>query len=556
MRINRAADDAAGLAISEKMNSQVRGLSQAIRNAQDGISLIQTAEGGLIEIHSILQRMRELAVQASNETLTDDDRAQIQKEVDQLIAELDRIASSTEFNTKKLLNGTAGINTSAQNGTADGTNAISVGGGASTTGVVNSNDLAAGVRVTGGSETQAGVYKVVVTQTATAAKLDAVTANSTISSAGTLVINGYTVEIEAGDSLSTVATKINNISGQTGVTATYDANVSLATNYIATEITAFKGLDPNATYRLNYNNTTDTLALEKSTDGGTTWNLVGSSLNPDASSLWGTSVTLGSADEQVTVTLVGADPAADVTDGITITGGFNLATTAVGSSATINVSGENSLLRDLGLVAATDTTTTVLSDAGTDAQGTINGQVAAGVGNTLTLSLSGDAADGLRVDILSLNLDADGDGTLGTLTFDAVVDTSGRITVQIGANNSAEQRIDLDLNDMRASALGVEVVNVTDADQAKAAIDTIDAAIRDVSSERSKLGAFQNRLEHTITNLSVAAENITAARSRIRDVDMAKEMMEFVRNQIITQAATAMLAQANQKPQYILQLLR
>ena len=432
LRINRAGDDAAGLAISEKMRGQIRGLEQASRNAQDGISLIQTAEGGLNEVHSILQRMRELAVQASNETTNPTDRGEIQKEIDQLVSEIDRIGTSTEFNTKKLLNGQAGASVTGQNGTAGvddiGVNGTNYAAAAS----VSSTDLNAGVSVTAGVDTSEGVYQVVITATAQEATLGDAAAYGdgdkdgtvTDADAGDLTINGYTITISGSDTYATVVTKINNLSDKTGVQA--------ATGTV---------------------------------------------------------------------------------------GGLELTTTGAGSSATINVSGSNALLKDLGLTAGTET---VLSAAGTDAIGTINGATADGVGNKLTLNKSGDAADGLVVELKNVNLDNDSDGTSGTLTFDAVVDTSGRVTLQIGANNSAEQRLALDISDMRSAALGVNNIDVTNVTNANAAIDTINNAIEKVSAERSKLGAYQNRLEHTINNLGTSAENLTASESRIRDVDYAK----------------------------------
>lgn len=461
LRINRAADDAAGLAISEKMRTQVKGLAQATRNAQDGISLIQTAEGALNETHSILQRMRLLAIQAANDTNTAEDRAQIQQEIDQLVEELDRIAETTEFNTKKLLDGTAGYETSAHNGRVGGTivsilvNGVTYAAGS----VVSNPDLEALVTdITPGSKTEAGVYTVSITTNASQAvlgdKAGAVTAIGA-TAAGTLVINGISVDIAAGDNLANVILKINNVSDSTGVAA-----------------------------------------------------------------------TTGSG------------------------GGLLLTTTEYGSSATINVSGSNPLLGDLGLLPGSDNTTQVLSAAGTDIVGTINGKAAVGVGATLTLSEPGDGADGLSVTIDPSELDL---GTGGSIEFSAVVDTSGMVTLHIGANK--DQIMDVYFNDMRAKTLGVEGLKVTDKTTAEEAIDTLDTAINKVSTERSRLGAYQNRLEHTIANLGVAKENLSAAESRIRDVDMAEEIMEFTRAQILLQAGTAMLAQANILPQSVLQLL-
>lgn len=459
LRINRAADDAAGLAISEKMRGQIKGLAQAIRNAQDAISLIQTAEGALNETHSILQRMRQLAVQAANDTLTPDDREQIQKEINQLIEELDRIGNTTEFNTKKLLNGQAGYAVTPQNGVASG-GAITVNGATYGAGsVVSQADLEALVtRMTPGTNTKAGVYMVVITQNATKAQIGGtagVTAGVSVGESGTLVLNGVAINVVSEDNLANVVLKINNVKNLTGVEA---ALVSAGSN--------------------------DSIVL--------------------------TSINYG-------------------------------------SSATINVSGNNTLLQKLGLTGGTET---VLSDAGTDIVGTINGVSAIGRGGTLTLVAAGNNADGLSITIDPSKLELGS----GKLQFSAVVDATGAVTLHIGANK--DQTMQVSINDMRAKALGVDQISVLSQTEAEASIEKIDYAINYVSTERSKLGAYQNRLEHTIANLGVAKENLAAAESRIRDVDMAEEMMEFTRAQILLQAGTAMLAQANTIPQAVLQLLR
>ena len=454
LRINRAADDAAGLAISEKMRGQIKGLAQAIRNAQDAISLIQTAEGALNETHSILQRMRQLAVQAANDTLTPDDREQIQKEINQLIEELDRIGNTTEFNTKKLLNGQAGYAVTGQNGLASG-GAVTVNGVAYNAGsAIAAEDLNALVtRMTPGTNTRAGVYTVVITQNATKAQIGGEDAgDTTVDYSGTIVLNGVAINVVSGENLDNVVLKINNVKNLTGVEAAVSGNSIVLTS-------------------INY-----------------------------------------------------------------------------GSSATINVSGSNELLKDLGLTGGDET---VLSDAGTDIVGTINGKAAIGKGGTLTLVAPGDDADGLSITIDPSKLEL---GSGAELQFSAVVDASGAVTLHIGANK--DQTMTVSIRDMRAKALGVDQISVLSQTEAEESIAKIDLAINDVSTERSKLGAYQNRLEHTIANLGVAKENLAAAESRVRDVDMAEEMMEFTRSQILLQAGVAMLAQANTLPQAVLQLLR
>ena len=433
LRINRAGDDAAGLAISEKMRGQIRGLNQSTRNAQDGISLIQTAEGALNETHAILQRMRELAVQSANDTSTTEDRTKIQDEVNQLSQEINRIADTTEFNRRSLLNGNL-----SRSITDAGANAASF--------------VDAGYRTTGA--TALGTFTITATSVATRATIGGISYSA--ATVGSITINGEQIGIAANDSLTVSIAKINNASARTGVEA-----------------------------------------IESPT------------------------------------------------------GALTLQTLSRGSNHTIQVSGAEAVLEGLGLQAAAATTTT-LSAAGTDAVMTLVGPV----GTTHTQT----SADGNRV-TFSNGLTVQGADTIAAAnTATIVVGGGGSIDLQIGANEG--QSMNLSISDMGASALGVQGsapsfgVDVGSHVAAAAAITTIDVALSTVSNERAKLGAFQNRLDHTINNLSTSAENLTAAESRIRDVDMAQEMMEFTKNNILSQAAQAMLAQANQLPQGVLQLLR
>ena len=415
-RINRAGDDAAGLAISEKMRAQIRGLNMASKNAQDGISLIQTAEGALNETHAILQRMRELAVQSSNDTNADIDRTAIQNEMNQLTEEIDRIGNTTEFNTKKLLNG--GANVSATLGA----------------------DLKDVVKVVGGSgDTKVGA-ELVITATTVA---DAATqsnasffTNGALGADTDLVINGTKFSFASGTTTDEVLETINNAG--LGVTATSSDDAELV-----------------------------------------------------------------------------------------------LTTTAVGSAAQ--------------LTSDVATAGTMATAYGTDATVTTStGEQYSAQGNTVTIE-TGDAK-GLRLEVLDDAESLSGAGATAT------VEANGTLSLQIGANEG--QDMNVGISDMRASALGVQGVDVTSATSAKSAITTIQKGIDKVSAERAKLGAAQNRLEHTIKNLDNTSENLQAAESRIRDVDMAKEMMEFTKNNILQQAAQAMLAQANNAPQGVLQLLR
>ncbi|MDR7866333.1 MAG: flagellin [Sporomusaceae bacterium] len=373
LRINRAGDDAAGLAISEKMRGQIRGLDQAVRNSQDGISLIQTAEGALNETHSILQRMRELAVQSASDTNTSQDRSNIQKEIDQLVKEIDRIATTTEFNTKKLLDGSMGTLVSA-----------------------------ATANVLANSSVNSGIT--------TATVLTALTDKA-----------GNTLGIVEGDV----------------VTVSYMKNGALVTNNTTvTTTTAVEGLDTaDFTFSMS-SGVLDAVAANAGTAGAVY--------------------------------------------GITIT--------------------------------VKDST----------------GNVKSSPTNLLSSFQQTSAAKDARND--------------------------GQATILIGANTG--QSLNVDIETMKAGSLGVSGLKVDTQGAANVAISVLDTAIQTVSAERSKLGANQNRLEHTINNLSTSSENLTAAESRVRDVDMAKEMMTFTKLNILNQAATAMLAQANQQPQGVLQLLR
>ena len=424
LRINRAGDDAAGLAISEKMRGQIRGLDQASRNAQDGISLIQTAEGGLTETHSILQRMRELAVQSSNDTNTDGDRLEIQKEVDQLATEITRISSDTEFNTKKLLNGQMGMTLTETANTAELRNMLAT-----------------------GSSLVSGAYTITLAQSGT----------DTIGSFNNSTTGGMVV----GDIAITAGAEINY--------GSYRLDVS-----------GYSGGNGNITL---------------TGPDGTTTTVSGQNLAADFS--------IGGFDF-------------DGASGHPITSNGTITFEVYNNNIQANV--------------------TSVPSGGTTATMTANTHY---TGQTLNVG-------GFQFSLKTNH------GAQNTTFVGNVNDRS--IKFQIGAN--ANQNTDLAINDMSASALGVNGLNVTNQIGANSAITAIDNAIATVSSERAKLGAMQNRLDHTVNNVGATSENLTAAESRVRDVDMAKEMMEYTKNNILSQAATAMLAQANQAPQGVLQLLR
>lgn len=417
-RINRAGDDAAGLAISEKMRGQIRGLNMASKNAQDGISLIQTAEGALNETHSILQRMRELAVQAANGTNTDSDREEIQKEIDQLKSEINRISTDTEFNTKKLLDGSI-----ANTADVDTTNAAHLG----EVEVINDN-------------ISAGDYTVNIAE---------LTINKTVDDAGGTKITAVDIAATKTVEMGKYTVEVEEVSGDTGST------FALTLKNEAGKVIA----------------TTDNIA----------------------------------------------------------------------NNATSVVIGDFTLTIDTGLVNGTAKFTISASFEAT---------VSDAEGNEIeSKTFTGNSAGYVSVGGLKINFDSDLADESATITV-----KTDAVSFQIGANEG--QMTKLAISDMSSEALGVDGIDLTTADSASEAITTIDEAIQKVSAERAKLGAIQNRLDHTINNLGTSSENLTAAESRIRDVDMAKEMMEYAKNIILQQAAQAMLAQANQQPQGVLQLLR
>ncbi len=403
LRINRAGDDAAGLAISEKMRGQIRGLDQATRNANDGISLIQTAEGALNETHSILQRMRELAVQAANDTNTKEDRAEIQKEINQLAQEISRISTDTEFNTKKLLDGTMAYKVEIEDNASGNITDISIEGGAS----ISEDTYSVSIEYKAGAEAK--------------------------EAEGVL----------SGDLADKITFNSENVD---------------------------EGIETGE-YTFTYVESTSS------------WTLEGTAVNNFAD--YGLSADdMESSDDGKTFTLkytAASDAKAEV---------FNV---------TVTDSEDNSVDADL-----------------------------------FDVSLKADAADGTYE---------------GSFT---VKDNS--MQFQIGANSG--QATSLSINNMSAKVLGVDNVDLTTQADANTAIDTIGAAIEKVSSQRAALGGMQNRLEHTINNLGTTSENLSASESRIRDVDMAQEMMEFTKNNILSQASQAMLAQANMQPQSVLQLLQ
>ncbi|QUH24923.1 flagellin [Serpentinicella alkaliphila] len=461
-RINKAGDDAAGLAISEKMRGQIRGLNQASRNAQDGISMIQTAEGALQESHAILQRMRELAVQSSNDTNVSVDRGEIQKEMDELAKEVTRIANNTEFNTQKLING--GIKD-------DGIKSAKFHVGA------NSNqDITLSINAMDAKSL--GVSRDVSKATISAAT--DVTSAELSGTLGTALTDGASLSLTA----NATAAKTAWTAGALGITGTSLESTANSSQYNDYTITVTKTGGAGADVTAAIDNTTKKITINYSSD-----------------------------------VAAGASTAAKLNTALT---GAGIALTATGDATAV--------------AGAADAAATTAGLAADEVRLTIGSENVV-VKNTATSATFTSAANkGLTV-----NLD-------GSLT----AATAATIAIEVDAATAAT----FAGGEKTADANAAAGIDVSTQSAASSAITTIQTAIETVSAERSKLGAYQNRLEHTIKNLDTASENLQASESRIRDVDMAKEMMEFTKNNILQQAAQAMLAQANQAPQGVLQLLR
>ena len=434
-RINRAADDAAGLSISEKMRKQIRGLDQASSNAEDGVSAVQTAEGALTEVHSMLQRMNELAVQASNGTNSQTDRDAIQSEIDQLTTEIDRVAETTKFNETYLLKGDAD--------------------GATKDVYMNGHDAGLKGTLTDGATT--ATFKV---------------------AAGAL---------DAGKSV-TIGGKEYSI----GSTKTEAEALATAASAAATAATANKKMTIDGVeYTCKYD------------AGGNEWQDAG-----------GTAVTINDK---------------------------------IKAGSTVEYDGKS---------------ITVMNDAAGD-----------GVDDSDSSIISADKAKALMTAELTTANNIGATKTAATITAGTYASATGmeftvnkgtaevaeklNFNLHVGSDADMTNKINVNIETMSSSYLGIKGLNVSDDTGVSAtyAVDAIADALQKVSDQRSSLGAVQNRLEHTIANLDNVVENTTSAESRIRDVDMAEEMVEYSKNNILAQAGQSMLAQANQATQGVLSLL-
>jgi flagellin len=472
-RINSAADDAAGLAISEKMRSQIAGLQKAQDNANDGISLVQTAEGALTEVNSMLTRLTTLATQSANGTYDSEvDRANLQEETDAILAEIDRISESTNYNGINLLDGSL-----SEKGVKVTEATVKVGGST----------------ITAMSATQAK---------ATNVQIEIKQASTT--SAGQAQTYTFTYTNELGK------TKTASVAFETGATSA------------ATIKNLAEAINKDANLGKNFT----------------------ASASEDGSKLEIRSLTTASSAQQGDITKAAAiitkvkDSTVGSTAGkTTITGDdTDITPTSAGVTGVKYYNLNN--LDDGDVVTINGTNYTFRSSA-----------------SNVKLSTDFHTAEQLASMSDAITVDA----TNASLKSVGVMDqfeNGATLTLQVGDTNKSYQKVDVDVRDMSSTGLGLRGLDISTQDAAAESIDRIKEAVNVVSTQRGKLGALANRLEHTLNNLDATEQNITAAESQIRDVDMAKEMTQYSKNNILVQAAQSMLAQANSLPQGVLSLLQ
>ena len=507
-KINRAADDAAGLAISEKMRKQIRGLTQASANAQDGISAVQTAEGALTEVHDMLQRMNELAVKAANGTNSTSDREAIQAEIDQLVTEIDRVAETTKFNETYLLKG----DKTAVKGYSYGYATVTAGSVAPATlsSIIGSTEVKGQMNVDAGTGLTATV--------SFNSKAPSAAQNEIVTS---LKNQGLNITVE----LATNKTDSNDTS------AKQEAKYSISLNGVAAD--KYTIVASASTTPLSETSKATFYVLDK--NGTKIATITASGIAAAAATASATYISTANGTQATGVTRrVDGIYSANVT-----AGKVEAAYTEGEQYAFYDADGNKISKNALDKYFTSNSVTK-----------TVNGQ---SVPSTTTAAKPSAPAV----------YDAVGNKVSVTKMADRVVanqDVTGslQVSLHVGADATNNNQIMMNLEAMTAKGLGVVGLRVDGSDDTNArdAIETIKAAITKVSGQRSRLGAVQNRLEHTINNLDNVVENTTSAESQIRDTDMASQMVEYSKNQILAQAGQSMLAQANQSNQGVLSLLQ
>ena len=541
-KINRAADDAAGLSISEKMRKQIRGLTQASLNAQDGISAVQTAEGALTEVHDMLQRMNELAVKASNGTMSEDDRSYVQNEIDQLVTEIDRVSETTKFNETYLLKGAGDKSatvkadatiggtsseatvTAAKGNIYSGTIASGLASGTEDTAIVKYKDAE------GNTRTKEITFKAGADAEATAKNLAKAIEddkdlgrifNASADKSGKLTVesklNGNKTD-DSKNAVSEITFKSAAGTLKTEIAGTTEAATGESVTFTLTNKAGANQLQDGNSITIDGKTYTYDSAKTSTTDDANTFKSL-----DDLQKLLGDDYKVS---VEITATKTSQDWKKDTNAGAS-------APIADGDAVVTTVK------TDLAAASKTSALGTITAANGT----TAFTDVAKPTGNTAGTQVT------YTDKVITLNI-----------ARKAAVETSDALTLslQVGADSTDENKISVDIESMGAKSLGIDGLKVdgTNSTNADNAIDTIAAAIQKVSTQRSALGAVQNRLEHTINNLDNVVENTTSAESQIRDTDMATEMVKYSNNNILSQAGQAMLAQANQSNQGVLSLLQ
>jgi flagellin len=602
-RINRAGDDAAGLAISEKMRGQIKGLEMASKNTQNGISLIQTVEGALNETHSILQRMRELSVEASNDTQTNLDRAELQKEIIQLTTEIDRISDSTEFNSKKLLNGDRSKLTDARGDIlqsskleySDLDRSSGYGENIGQQVAVKSgvwlrfegdSGISGNVLLDKGNYTYTQLETMISGKLGSELNLNRITVK--VSESGSISFNSWhnyaTCEVWVSGTGASGYLGLNEYSNRSnispnsflrldnidtflegkGTLVTDSNNMFTVSKNGGSEIVIFisgglysgEDLAAEVDYALSGAGIS---GIEATFSGGSIKFTILDNIDKSEYEISTSSTSGLSGIGRVHLT---NEKDANITD-LKNSNGDNL---NVLSGSIIKVKGDfrgkgqiEVMIEVSGSTRISDLSTAIASGIASQISGVSSNELDVSLTSGGRLQVQGKKGESNSITGFLLSID-DNDKFNNTFSnFQEIQDasdvtTNDSLILHIGANGN--QTVKVDINEMSSEALNITSLDIGSQQGAENSIEVVDSAIEAVSAERAKLGAYQNRLEYAVNNLVTSSENLTAAESRIKDVDMAKEMMLFTKNNIITQAAQSMLSQVNQRPQGVLQLLR
>lgn len=526
-KINRAGDDAAGLAISEKMRAQITGLETAQKNAKDGISLVQTAEGALTEVHDMLNRMVELANQSANGTYDNEtDRLQLQKEVAQLQEEIDRIADSSNFNGIKLLDGSLAGKSEVDNLAMDASTAVK--------GIYTTQNMAATSDLSGLTTDDIGkTLDYTVTWKDSNGNEQTTTVKLTYQGDGTGIDNAT-----ASSNFFTDANGNKYYLGNNG---------TLTQTQVQNAIVASLKADKVFSENFDIAASGQGIAFTSKLEGSAGAQIVGIGVSET------TSLTSGGFNSSMAGDITRSKLPYDSLQK------FDATKIQVGTDADKLEDLEKKIFEIDGhkFLVGTDLTTDQIKGLGDDVTIIENADDAiddADEAKKIAAEIS--RVTGMETQAGTAVTDANIAATDIVFTKDKLNLSGNELTLQIGDTSDAFNQLSVKIQDMHAASLGIDAINIGTQEGAQAAVDVIKNAINIVSDVRGTLGATQNRLDHTINNLSVMTENIQDAESTIRDTDVADEMMAYTKNNILVQSAQAMLAQANQVPQGVLQLLQ